>query len=107
MHDGVSVFSPERMETLTCGHLRLVDDAEPAGVFVKRPLAFHGSGFAVEQHRFGLRMRRAPFLKSAAHTSLGSDIELNGETAGIVEQNNSAGGERGVPALELGHSRRV
>src|SRR6266513_226599 len=65
MHDGVSLFSPERMETLTCGHLRLVDDAEPAGVFVKRPLAFHGSGFAIEQHRFGLRMGSSPFLKSA------------------------------------------
>src|SRR6267154_3273666 len=101
------VMSPRTRASLESAMLRFVNQANAARVFVKRSRRLHRARVAIERKRFHIRMAFPPFGKSAAHSPGVSHIKIRGELAHIVENEEAARGERGIPEIELGERRSV
>src|SRR5437868_6266739 len=89
------VMSPRVRASLESGigvrlQLRFVNQPDAAGIFVKRPRQIHRARLAVQRKRFHIRMHFSPFGKGAADSAFARDIELRGETADIVKNEESS-----------------
>ncbi len=87
--------------------LRFVDQADAARIFVERTRVFHRTRHAVERQSFRFRMRLSPFGKRATNAAVGSYVEPGREFAHVVQNQETAGRECGVPKIELSQSRSI
>src|SRR6476659_3280757 len=87
--------------------LRFVDEANAARVLVKWARFFHRARMAVEGKRFYFRMFFSPLGKCATDTAFVRDVETCGKFADIVQNEDAAGRECGIPMLELSHRRLI
>src|SRR5215210_4968496 len=86
---------------------RLVNQTQPAGIFVKRPRRFHAARFAVEKECFNAGVTCAPFVEGTAHPAFSGAIEALRKPAHIMNNQQPAGPERGKPEIELAQGGAV
>src|SRR6266403_2984182 len=101
------VMSPRTRASLESAMLRFVNQANAARIFVKRSRRLHRARVAVQRKGLHFRMAFPPFGKGAAHSTRASHIKIRGELAHVVENDETARGERSIPEIELGESRSV
>src|SRR3954470_6581710 len=83
--------------------MRFVNQSDPACILVKRASLFHRTRLPVEAKCFDLGMGLAPFGKGPADTALLCHIKFRGETADVVQNDDPASCECGIPKFKLHH----
>src|SRR2546423_11180490 len=101
------VMSPRTSFSRGSAMLRFMNQANTAGVLVKRAGVFHRARVAVEGKGFHVRMRLAPFGKGSADATFSGHVEAGGKFADVVENQEAAGREDSIPKIELGEGRPI
>src|SRR5437868_3536925 len=95
------VMSPRMRFSCDSAILPFVNQANAASVLIKRPRPFHRTRVAVQRKSFDVRMGLTPFRKCAADSAFPRHVEIGGESAHIMKNEETARREGRIPEIEL------